>query len=118
MGNVRDLKVYQAAFQIAIDIYKITEHFPKSEIFGLVSQMRRAAVSINSNLSEGSYRNSTSEYKHFVGIAKGSAGELRYQIEISMELGFISEKDGEELVKKIEEICKMLAGLSSALDKK
>lgn len=115
MNSVRDLKVYKLAFKVTVDIYKITENFPKNETFGLVSQMRRAAVSINSNLAEGCARNSTSEYKYFVGIAKGSAAELRTQIEISQALNFISENESYKLVAEIEEICKMLTGLFNSL---
>lgn len=87
MKSVKELKVYKMAFQISLDIYKLTEHFPHSELFGLVSQMRRAAVSVCSNLAEGCSRGTTKEYVHFVYMAKGSASELSCQIDLSVALG-------------------------------
>ncbi len=76
MKSVKDLKVYQCGFNLAIDIYKVTTYFPQNELFGLVSQMRRAAVSICSNLAEGAARGTTKEYLRFVYVAKGSVAEL------------------------------------------
>jgi four helix bundle protein len=113
--SVRELSVYKKGLDLATQVYKVTETFPKAEMFGLVSQMRRAAVSINSNLSEGNARNTTGEYKHFIGIAKGSTAELFCQTEISYKLGFINEKEYCDLTEKIEEILKMLSGLSNKL---
>jgi four helix bundle protein len=118
MKSVKDLNVYKLAFETCITIYKITESFPKTETFGLVSQMRRAAISICSNLSEGCSRNSTSEYKHFVGIAKGSASELSFHIDIAIALGFIKESDALTLTDNINNILKMLSGLINSLTSK
>lgn len=115
MKSVKELNVYKLAFETVVKIYKITESFPKTEIFGLVAQMRRAAISICSNLSEGCSRNSTGEYKYFSGIAKGSAAELACQIEISTALGFIDEPNSLILTKDVEEILKMLSGLINSL---
>jgi four helix bundle protein len=115
MISVKDLDVYKTGFDIAIAIYKTTEAFPKTEIFGLASQMRRAAVSINSNISEGSSRNTTGEYKHFVGIANGSASELEFQIELSRKLGFINENDYTNLIEQITRERQMLSKLLKSL---
>jgi len=115
MKSVKDLNVYKLAFETTLVIYRITENFPKTETFGLVSQMRRSAASICSNLAEGCSRNSTGEYKHFAGIAKGSASELSFQIEISIALKFINEIDGKVLMDSIEEILRMLSGLINSL---
>ncbi|MDR2412941.1 MAG: four helix bundle protein [Rickettsiales bacterium] len=115
MKSVKDLNVYKYGFQLALDIYKITEKFPKTEQFGLTQQMRRAAISINSNLSEGGSRNSSAEYRHFVGIAKGSAAELEFQIEISNKLGFVDDITAKNLVNSVIEIGKMLSGLCNSL---
>jgi len=115
MKSVKELNVYKLSFETCMIIYKITETFPKTETFGLSSQMRRSAISICSNLSEGGARNNTGEYKHFVGIAKGSAAELLCQIEISIALGFIIEPESLILMKNMEEILKMLSGLIKSL---
>ena len=90
MHPVKDLKVYQKAFQLSILVYKITKHFPKDELFGLVSQMRRCAVSVPSNISEGKGRYTDREYVRFLSIARGSLFELQTQLDISFELGYIS----------------------------
>ena len=116
MVLVEDLNVYKLGFQVSIKIYKITENFPKNEVFGLVSQMRRAAISINSNLVEGNSRNSTKEYIHFIGISKGSASELLFQVKIAKELGFINETDSLDVINSLIEITKMLTGLRRRLE--
>ena len=115
MKSVKELKVYNLAFQISLDIYRLTEHFPRHELFGLTSQMRRAAVSICSNLAEGASRGTTKEYLHFVYVAKGSAAELSCQIDLSTELGFIKETVSKKLKQIINEILKMLSGLVNTL---
>jgi four helix bundle protein len=115
MKSVKDLDVYKLGFETALLVYKITEKFPKSEIFGLVSQMRRSAISINSNLSEGGSRNTTGEYKHFIGIAKGSVAELDFQIEIAKTLGFIDKNDYDVLLKNVERVGQMLSKLTQSL---
>lgn len=111
MKSVEDLDVYRLAFELTLRVYKITETFPKSELFGLVSQMRRAAVSINSNLSEGSARGTSGEYKQFVGIARGSTAELAYQIKIATALGFIDDKESVYLCEAVDRVGKMLSKL-------
>ncbi len=116
--SIEDLKVIEAINALVKDIYKVTLKYPKNEEFGLISQMRRAAISIGSNLMEGNYRGSTKDYVHFIDIAKGSAAELKYQLLISKELKYISEKEQEILDKKIEEIIKTLSSIKRALKKK
>ena len=111
MKSVKELKVYQLAFDISLGIYKLTEHFPRNEQFGLVSQMRRAAVSICSNLSEGCSRGTTKESY----IAKGSAAELGCQVDLSIALGFIKEPYAKKLNGDIDEVLKMLSGLINTL---
>lgn len=115
MKSVEELDVYNIGMDIAVDIYKLTENFPKSEVFGLTSQMRRAAVSITSNLSEGASRNTSGEYRHFVGISRGSAAELRSQIKISYKLGFIDEYSYKNFTEKLNQTCRMLTGLINSL---
>ena len=115
MQSARDLDVYKLMFDVTIKIYKVTETFPKSETFGLSSQMRRAAISVNANLTEGSSRISTAEYRRFAGIARGSASELKYHIEIAAALGFINQEVLENLLDDMDRVCRMLTGLIKKL---
>jgi four helix bundle protein len=85
--SFRDLVVWQRAIQTAVSVYKLTRAFPREETYGLTSQMRRAAVSVPSNIAEGHGRMSTGEYRQFLGVARGSNFELQTQLEIARELG-------------------------------
>ena len=115
MKSVKDLNVYKLAFKLTVDIYGITEKFPQVEQFGLVSQMRRAAVSICSNLAEGASRVSKCDYRHFVGIARGSAAELECQLDLAVALGFVKADIAHKIQENITEVLKMLSGLLSSL---
>ena len=97
------------------DIYQATESFPKSEIYGLTSQMRRAAVSIPSNIAEGAARKGKKEFKQFLNIAQGSISELDTQIELASMLNYIDEKLYNNLMDGLNTISKMLFGLSRSL---
>jgi four helix bundle protein len=108
-----DLKVWQASIQLVKEIYVVTSAFPKEETYGLVSQMRRAAISIPSNIAEGAARGGTKEFIHFLGMARGSLSELETQLYISRELGFVS--NAQDVDVRIEEIFRMLAGLLASL---
>ena len=112
MHPVKDLKVYQKAFQLSILVYKISKHFPKDELFALTSQMRRCAVSIPSNIAEGKGRYSDKDYARFLSISRGSLFELQTQIDIAQELGYITDK--EQLANAntlIDEIGRMLTAM-------
>jgi len=87
MKSVEDLDVFKLAHRLVLKIYPLTSTFPKEELYGLTSQMRRSAVSIPSNLSEGANRLTSAEYRHFVGIARGSVGEICYQILLTKDRG-------------------------------
>lgn len=113
--TVEDMEIFKKAHKLTIEIYEITKVFPSDEKFSLVSQMRRAAYSIPSNLMEGSHRLNRKEYRQFVSIAKGSAGELKYFLLLSKDLGYISESKYLSLRELIEEISKMLTGLIKSL---
>ncbi|MDR1697147.1 MAG: four helix bundle protein [Rickettsiales bacterium] len=115
MHDIKKLKVYDKAYKLALDIYKSTELFPKSELFGLVSQMRRSVVSINSNLMEGGSRKTDGEFRQFIGIACGSVSELEFQIRLSSDLGFIDKDISLNMVKEILEIKNMLFALDKSL---
>ncbi|WP_416207896.1 four helix bundle protein [Chryseobacterium sp. YIM B08800] len=107
----KDLEVWQKAIALVTDIYNQTASFPKEEMYGLVSQLRRSAVSIPSNIAEGAARQSNKEYIQFLYVALGSLMELDTQLIIAKNINFISEESLIELQLKMEEIGKMLNGL-------
>ena len=113
--SVEDLEVFKRSHQLTLKIYKISENFPRDEIYGLISQMKRAAASICANLLEGSYRLNRAEYRQFVGIARGSSGELKYHVMLAKDLGYISADDYASLKIELDEITKMLRGLAASL---
>ena len=108
MKGFRNLLVWQKSHKLALDIYQITKNFPKEEQYGLTSQLRRAALSIPTNIAEGAGRRSEEENTQFLGIALGSANEVDYLKEFSKDLGLLSEKDIQSIIEIIEEIKSML----------
>ena len=115
MANFKDLLVWQKSMELVTDIYKITSDFPSKEKYGLVSQLRRSAISIPSNIAEGNSRRSAADYSQFVKIARGSVAELETQIIISKNLKFIDKEKHEALNLKVIKISKMLNGLINYL---
>jgi four helix bundle protein len=113
--SFRDLKVWNLAIDMTTLVYALTADFPKSEIYGLSSQMRRAAVSIASNIAEGSARGTKKDFKQFVSIARGSNCELQTQLLIATRLGFAKEQALKEIEVISNEIGQMLSGLSKYL---
>jgi four helix bundle protein len=113
--SFRDLKVWNLAVDMTTLVYAVTAEFPKSEIFGLSSQMRRAAVSIPSNIAEGSARGTKKDFKQFVSIARGSNCELQTQLLIAGRLGFVPQAKADEIQLASNEIGQMLSGLSKYL---
>ena len=112
MSGFKQLKVWQKGIDLVIKVYKITESFPKSEMYGLFSQLRRCAVSIPSNIAEGSSRNNPKEFTQFLYIAQGSLSELDTQLILAQLLGYIQDfNDIEELIRQIRT---MLTGLIKA----
>ncbi|MDR1696715.1 MAG: four helix bundle protein [Rickettsiales bacterium] len=111
MQVIEDLDVFKISYNLVLKIYKATRNFPKEELYGLSSQMRRAAVSITSNLSEGGARTSDAEKRHFISIARGSSAELKCQISIAKDLGFIEIDTANDLMDDIVRVKKMLTGL-------
>lgn len=114
----RGLLVWQKAVTLAKDVYKLTEGFPKSQQYGLTNQIQRAAVSIASNIAEGSGRNGTKEFIYHVGIAQGSLYELQTQLVIACEIGFVSQEALEVFVNSTDEIGRMLNGLVTGLKRR
>lgn len=114
--SFKQLQVWQKGIEIVKDIYLITKKFPPEEQYGLTSQMRRAAISIPSNIAEGFKRYHAKEYKQFLHIALGSAAELETQLIISMELNFINRSELGDISEKIDHVSKMLASLLNKLN--
>lgn len=115
INSHKDLVVWQKSICLVENIFKATESFPQSELYGLVSQMRRAAVAIPSNIAEGANRNHTKEYLQFLAIAEGSANELETQLIISEKLKFINKEEFEKLVSLLIEIMKMIYTITKKL---
>jgi four helix bundle protein len=115
--SFRDLKVWNLSLSLTTRVYAITSDFPKSEIYGLTSQMRRAAVSIASNIAEGSARCTRKDFKQFVTIARGSTCELQTQLLIAGRLGFVQRETVDEVIENANEIAAMLSGLSNYLSR-
>ncbi len=116
MKTHKDLDVWKKGLNMVTEIYGLTKTFPKDEIYGLISQMRRAAVSYPCNISEGAARSSTKEYIHFIYIALGSLSELETQVIIAKNLGYIP--DIEETLNKIELLRRMTLSFIKFLKKK
>jgi four helix bundle protein len=117
MHNIKELKIWNKAMDLAVSVYELSAKFPADERFGLTSQVRRCAVSIPSNISEGAGRNTKGEFKQFLGIANGSAYELQTQIIIANKLNFIDDKSIESILEIIDEIQKMNYKLQLSLSK-
>lgn len=117
--KMRDYKkyiVWQKSHELVLDIYKTSRDFPKDELFGLISQMKRSSSSIPTNIAEGCGRYSDKDFCRFLYIAFGSANELEYQIILSIDLQFIQIENGKKLLFQVEEIKKMLNGLITKLN--
>ena len=114
----RKLKVFAIADALAIDVYRLTRGFPTEERYGLQAQIRRAAVSIPTNIVEGSARRTTKDYLHFLTVALGSASELRYLLDLSTRLGMLPEADHGALEARCSELLPGLQGLIAALERR
>ncbi|MFK8060025.1 MAG: four helix bundle protein [Polaribacter sp.] len=115
MHRYKDLKFWQLSRTFCKDIYIATKSFPDDEKFGLISQLRRAAVSIPSNIAEGSAKNSNNDFKRFLRISLGSCYEIETQLLISSDLGFIENNELEKLNNTLQQIIKMMSKFSSSL---
>ena len=113
--HFRDLIVWQRAIQMTVSIYKLTQQFPREELYGLTSQMRRAAVSVVSNIAEGHGRLNSKEYRQFLGVARGSNFELQTQLVIATELGFGDVNLLAQAESQSHEVGKMLYGILQSL---
>jgi four helix bundle protein len=113
----RDLQVWQRSMTLARNVYAATEGFPKAELFGLASQIRRAAVSVPSNIAEGRGRMTDKSFALFLSQARGSLYELQTQIELAGDLGFVNRSRSEEIIGEASEIASMIHGLLATLRK-
>lgn len=111
MNNYKELDVWKRSIKLAVNIYKLTSALPTEEKFGLVSQLRRCAVSVPSNIAEGSGRKTNKEFSQFLSISYGSLCELDTQVIISFELGYLKNNDVKDLEKEVNELQKMIFSL-------
>jgi four helix bundle protein len=115
MKDFHELKVWQKAHQLTLAIYKITAPFPREELFGLTSQLRRSSASVAANLAEGCGRTGDAELARFCSIAMGSASETEYHLPLAKDLKLIEPKDYEELAQRATEVKRMLTALLQKL---
>jgi four helix bundle protein len=116
--SYRDLEVWRTAMELAQRCYEITAEFPKREVYGLASQLRRAAVSVASNIAEGHSRRTRQAYLNHLSIALGSQSEVETQIDLSCRLGFISKQCSEEILLLAGQVGRMLHALVKSLERK
>lgn len=114
----KDLRAWQVSVDLVESIYRVTERYPRSELFGLVSQMRRAAVSVGANIAEGNSRSSRAAYVNHLAIALGSLGEVRALLEISRRLAFIQSGDVRAVCVQLDECGRLLHGLRRSLERR
>lgn len=116
MKKVEELDVFKLSHSLALEIFELTKTFPEEEKFGLISQMRRAAYSVPMNLMEGSHRLGSKEYRQFVGIGRGSTGEMKYQLLLVKDLQHISKGSYSQLIPEYERVSQMLTKLAKSLE--
>ncbi len=116
--DYRELIAWQKAVDLVEIVYRTTRSFPQEELYALTSQMRRAAVSVPSNIAEGQARTSTADFLHFLSIARGSVKELETQVIIARRLGYVNDQREIELVNSTEEVSRVISGLMSSLRSK
>jgi four helix bundle protein len=116
MRDFKQLRVWQKAFELALEVYKVTRTFPRDEVYGLVSQIRRAASSITANLAEGCGRRSEAEFCRFIRISMGSATELESHLLLSKGLGYLKPGAHDDLHERLDRVKRMLALLLDAVE--
>ena len=118
MQSFRDLEVWKVAMDLAAECYKVTKTFPKDELFGMTSQIRRAAASIPANIAEGQGRDHTKEFLNFLSIARGSLMEVQTHLLLAQRVGLLNEADLQALLTLCERISQMISRLRQALENK
>jgi four helix bundle protein len=117
MKSFRELRVWQQAMELVEKIYRLTQNFPKQETYGLMSQLRRAVISIPSNIAEGHTREHIKEYLHHLSMAQASLAEVETQLEISSRLGYMPGNQLKELIPEMSSLGKQLYSLRNALSR-
>jgi len=117
LDGVKKIRAWQLADDLAVMAYQVTEKYPKHELYGLVSQMRRAATSVPANIAEGAARNSLKEYRQFCHRAQGSLVEVEYFVHLSNRLGYLSPEDQDSLARQLDETARTLHGLVAWIDR-
>jgi four helix bundle protein len=115
VNSVEELEIFKKGHSFTLKTYRVTESFPESERFGLITQMRRSSASIPANLMEGGHRLSRKEFRQFVSISRGSVGELKYHLLLSKDLGYLPKNEYEVMKGELEDMSKMLTGLIKSL---
>lgn len=116
MNSYRDLIGWQKAMDVVVEVYRATDGFPKTEQFGLTNQLRRAAVSIPSNIAEGQGRGTPGDFAHFLRIARGSIQEVETQLILAQRLTYLQANAADELLSRLDEVSRILAGLIRSLN--
>jgi four helix bundle protein len=111
MKSFKELQVWQKAHGMTLNVYRVTREFPKDEMYGLTSQLRRSAASVGANIAEGCGRRSDGEMCRFLQIARGSASEIEYHLLLARDLRYLAERDFQELSKQADEVQRMLTAL-------
>jgi len=114
-ANYSDLIAWKKAFELALSIYRVTSHFPIEEKYGITSQLRRAGISVPSNIADGHGRNSRGEFRHHLSIAQGSLKEIETQLLIATALRYLGEKQANILMARTAEVGRLVNGLSKSL---
>ena len=117
MRNYKNIKAFQLADDLVVEIYKVTQQFPKEEIYGLTSQLRRAAVSVPSNIAEGASRQHQKDYLQFLYVARASLAETEYLLHLATKLGYLGNDLFTRVEERKQEVAKTLFGLLEAVKK-
>src|SRR5512135_3019269 len=115
--SYKDLVAWQKSMDLVVEIYRATEEFPKHELYGLTNQVRRAAVSVPSNIAEGQAHFSKQEFRHFLRHARGSLAEMETQLLIARRLNYLSQPPTERIISAVSEVGRILNGLIASLDR-
>lgn len=115
MGHYKDLVAWQKAMDLVADVYAVTEGFPKREVYSLTDQIRRAAVSVPSNIAEGQAHFNNREFRHFLRHSRGSLAELETQLLIAQRIRYLPDVSAEKLLKQIAEVGRILSGLIASI---
>lgn len=118
MKDFKELKVWEKAHELTLSLYSLSKSFPKEELYGLTSQLRRSAVSVCANIAEGCGRRSDGEFVRFLQISRGSASELEYHLLLCRDLGLMNESAHANLERKLAEVQRMLTSLVSAIEQR